>query len=343
MKLKNIIAVLLLVASVQAFGQSNAGMQRMTNGVLYRIYTKNDNPKIKLNDVITFNFVQKTDKDSVLFSSFEAGRPAQIQVQESKNIADLMTVFPLLAATDSALIKVPTDSLFKGAEDQRPPFFPKGSYLSFVLKIEKVQSLEEAMAEQQKVMNEMKSQEAAALAKYAAGSSTKFTATNSGLRYAIARPSVKAKPMKGDTVLVNYIGRTLNGKLFDTSIEAEAKKAGLEQPGRNYEPISVVVGQGQVIPGWDEGLLLFNEGAKGSLLIPSDLAYGARGAGEDIAPFSPLLFDVEIVKVKRVKRAATPAKPATTVKKPVSKTPVKKPASTTVKKPTSTTKAPVKK
>lgn len=333
MKFKNSLAVLLLGASVQVFGQSTEA-QSLPSGVKFQNFTNNQGPKIKLNDVITFNFIQKTDKDSVLFSSFQAGRPATIQVQPSQSVADLMDVFPLMAVKDSALIKVPTDSIFKGADTERPPFFPKGSYLSFIIKIEKVQSMEEAMAEQQKAMAEMKSAESAAAGKYITDNKLKPLATASGLKYVITKAAVKPKPVKGDTVWVNYVGRTLEGKVFDSSIEAEAKKAGLEQPGRQYEPISLVLGQGQVIPGWEEALLLLNEGARAKLIIPSDLAYGPRGAGEDIKPFSTLVFDVELVKVKKPKKAATSSAKPAPAKKVTS--PAKKPA--TVKKPVTSTK-----
>ncbi|MEJ6981872.1 FKBP-type peptidyl-prolyl cis-trans isomerase [Pedobacter sp. P351] len=331
--MKNIITALLLVASVNVMAQGAAEMKKLPNGLKYKIYTSNSGPKIKLNDIITFNFLQKTDKDSILVNSFEANRPATIQVQPARNIADLMDFFPLLALNDSAIVSIPTDSIFNNPEMQRPPFLPQGSALLITVKINKIQSLEEAKADQQKMMDELKSKELSSLAKYLADNKVNAIKTTSGLRYLITKPSVKPKPVKGDTVLVNYIGRTLEGKVFDSSIEAEAKKANLEQPGRNYEPISVVVGQGSVIPGWEEGIVLLNEGSKAKFIIPSDLAYGPQGAGQDIAPFSTLVFDLEIVKVKRPKKVA-----ATVVKKPAAKPVAKKPIA---KKPATKT-APVK-
>jgi hypothetical protein len=174
------------------------------------------------------------------------------------------------------------------------------------------------------------------LAAYLADKKLPLTTTASGLMYAVTTPSTGIKPAKGDTLLVNYIGATLDGNVFDTSIQSEATKAGLEQPGRAYEPIRLVVGNGEVIPGWDEGLLLFNQGSKGTLIIPSDLAYGEQGGGEVIKPFSTLRFDVELVKVIKPKPVAAPAPAATPVKKPTA-TPVKKPAATTVKKPAAAT------
>ncbi|MDF3078998.1 MAG: peptidylprolyl isomerase [Sphingobacteriaceae bacterium] len=337
----------MLFASGIASAQS---MQHLPNGTEYKIIGSSA-AKIKQDDVITFNFIQKTDKDSVLMSSYTGGQPVKIQVQPAKNIGDLMEVFTLLGEKDSAVVRIPTDSLFKEYEQSRPAFLPKGSFLTFNLKIEKVQSVEEATAEAAKMMEELKMQEKAGLASYIATNKLDVKATPSGLMYIVTKPSVKPKPVVGDTVYVNYTGKTVDGTVFDSSIEADAVKAGLSQPGRKYEPISLVVGEGQVIKGWDEGLLLFNEGAKGKLLIQSDLAYGPQGAGDAIKPFSSLIFDVEIVKVKHPKKAVTT--PA--AKKPVAKAPAKPtaktPAKTSATKPGTTkpatkpaaTKAPVKK
>ena len=340
MKLKNSVILALVALSAQVFGQDNADFQRLPNGVQYKIFTTSTSPKIKLNDVVSINMIQKTDKDSVLFSSFKDGHPAKLQVQAPKDPVDLMGFLPLLAVKDSALFKIPTDSIFKGAPDsERPAFFPKGSFLSLTVKVEKVQSMEEAMAEYQTEVTRMKGEENSALAKYIAANNLKPNTTASGLRYLITKSSVKPKPVNGDTVYVNYIGSTLEGKVFDSSIEAEASKAGLQQAGRKYEPIKLVLGQGQVIKGWEEGLLLLNEGSKATFLIPSDLGYGPQGAGQDIKPFSSLRFDLELVKVKKPKAAAKPAvkKPAPAKKK--TGTPAKKPVAP-AKKPTTTTAKP---
>ena len=250
---------------------------------------------------MTFDVIQKTDKDSVLFSSYAMGHPVKIQVQASQNVGDLMDVLMLLTAKDSADVKVPADSIFKGHEDQRPPFLAKGSSLLFTLKIDKVQSLTDAIAEKNAALEAMKTAEITALNKYVADHKLVVKTTPSGLKYFITQPSLKHKPLTGDTLLVNYTGRTLDGKVFDSSIQADAQKAGLNQPGRNYEPLKVIVGTGGVIKGWDEGLLLLNEGSKAEFIIPSSLGYGAEGSGPDIGPYSTLIFDLQLVKIKPIK------------------------------------------
>jgi FKBP-type peptidyl-prolyl cis-trans isomerase FkpA len=305
--MKYILFILALILAVNAKAQGD--LQHTPQGASYRLFTHNTGDRIKLNDIVSFQFIQKTDKDSVLASTYTAGHPVQAQIVPSEKVGDLMAIFPLLTAKDSALVVVPTDSIFKGNEDKRPPFFPKGSNLTYILKIEKVQSLTDFIAD-------IKAAENTGSAKYITDHKLIVKTTPSGLKYVITKPSLKRKPLKGDTVLVNYTGRTVDDKVFDSSIEADAKAAGLQQPGRTYEPIQVIVGTGGVIPGWDEGLLLLNEGSKATFIIPSGLAYGEQGQG-DIRPFSTLVFNVELVKVKPIKHAITP-KPA------VKKTMVKK-------------------
>ena len=312
--------ILLILAAVIAVGaKAQTEMQRTPKGALYQIYTHNTGDRIKLNDVITFHFIQKTDKDSVLASTYMVGHPVQAQIQASQNVADLMEVFPLLTVKDSAMVKVPADSIFKGHEDQRPAFFPKGSYLTFILKIERIQSLNDAMAERNAALEKVKSAEIEEAAKYIASHKLLLKTTPSGLKYIITKPSLRLKPQKGDTVLVNYVGRTLNDKVFDSSIESIAKGAGLQQAGRTYEPLQVVLGVDNIIPGWNEGLLLLNEGSKATFVIPSSLAYGSQGAGDDIKPYNTLVFDVELVKVKPIKHAVAAKATTTTAKKSVHK------------------------
>lgn len=115
--------------------------------------------------------------------------------------------------------------------------------------------------------------------------STGFEETNSGLRYKILQNGDGASAEKGKTVSVHYKGQLADGTVFDSSYK------------RN-EPLEFQVGVGQVIAGWDEGLLLLKEGDKARFVIPSDLAYGSSGAGGVIPPNAMLIFDVELMMVK---------------------------------------------
>jgi len=315
---KYLLFILVLAFAIKANAQDDF-QRTASQGTQYKLLTHNTGDRIKVGDVVTFNVIQKTDKDSILYSSYQTGKPQQAQVQTT---GDLMDIFPLMTVKDSILIRVPTDSIFKNQETRRPPFLPKGSNLLFIMKVEKVQSLAEAMADRDKAMAAAKEEgvkkqaaESGVIDKYVADNKLAVKTTPSGLKYKITKPGLKSKPLAGDTVFVNYVGRRLDGKVFDSSIETAAKEANLQQPGRVFEPIKFALGAQGVIAGWEEGLLLLNEGSKATFIIPSKLAYGDRQSGPDLPPFSTLVFDIELVKVIRVKHAATAKSPATTTHK----------------------------
>ena len=106
--------------------------------------------------------------------------------------------------------------------------------------------------------------------------------TASGLQYIVKEPGGGAAPTPADKVEVHYEGRLLDGTVFDSSMKRGT-------PAQ--------FGVTQVIPGWTEGLQLMKEGAKYTFFIPSDLAYGPRGSGQQIGPDATLIFDVELIKV----------------------------------------------
>lgn len=121
----------------------------------------------------------------------------------------------------------------------------------------------------------------AELDKIAAG----FESTESGLRYQFIQRGDGKRATKGNKVSVHYKGQLLNGTEFDNSYKRK-------------KPIDFTVGVGQVIEGWDEGIMLLNVGDKARFVIPSHLGYGSRGAGGVIPPDATLIFDVELVDVK---------------------------------------------
>ena len=112
-----------------------------------------------------------------------------------------------------------------------------------------------------------------------------FSKTKSGLYYKINKVGSGSNPSTGQTVSVHYKGTLLDKTEFDSSFK------------RNT-PIEFTLGVGQVIPGWDEGIMLLKKGGSGTLIIPPELAYGSSGAGGVIPPNSTLIFEVELVDIK---------------------------------------------
>ena len=111
----------------------------------------------------------------------------------------------------------------------------------------------------------------------------------SGLKYVEVKEGTGAEAKKGDEVVVHYTGWLYNdgkiGKKFDSSVDRK-------------EPFVFPLGAGKVIKGWDEGVAGMKVGGKRKLIIPPELGYGQRGAGNDIPGNATLLFEVELLKLK---------------------------------------------
>ena len=105
----------------------------------------------------------------------------------------------------------------------------------------------------------------------------------SGLQYEVITEGNGQKPAANDTVKVHYTGKLIDGTVFDSSVERGQ---------------AAVFGVTQVIPGWVEALQLMSVGSKWRLYIPSELAYGAQGAGNVIGPNATLIFDVELLGIE---------------------------------------------
>ncbi len=111
--------------------------------------------------------------------------------------------------------------------------------------------------------------------------------TASGLQYIVLTQGDGPSPAAADRVTVHYEGKLLDGKVFDSSYE-------------RGEPAEFLLGA--VISGWTEGVQLMKVGSKYRFFIPSDLAYGGRGAGQDIGPNATLIFEVELISIEQIEQ-----------------------------------------
>ena len=127
-----------------------------------------------------------------------------------------------------------------------------------------------------------------ALANYQEGSGSKKmneVKTPTGLVYVDEVVGTGNSPRQGQTVVVHYTGWLTNGTKFDSSVD-------------RGQPFEFVIGTGQVIQGWDEGVSSMKVGGKRRLTIPAQLGYGARGAGGTIPPNATLIFEVQLLGIK---------------------------------------------
>lgn len=283
----------LLIAAavaVSMFQACSDGFKTSDDGLQYQIHTENDGERIKEGDIVTLQMVYRTDSDSVLFDTYKMGQPIKLMVSAPSFKGDLMSGLKLLTEKDSATFLINADSLFeKTFNFPRPAFIRAGSYLNFAIKVDKVQSKEEIDQEMKAETEKQAALESVNIEKYITDNKLNMTKTASGLQYVITKQGGSEKAAAGDTVVVHYTGKLLNGNKFDSSLDMG-------------KPLEFPVGQSVVIKGWDEAFLLLSKGTKATVIVPSALGYGPSAVGNGAIPaFSTLIFDVELVNIKKAK------------------------------------------
>lgn len=285
-------------------GGSGASAEVLTTekGTRYSLFTGNRTGEIAQNgDYVYFHAAMRSEGDSVLFSTRDAGgEPQVIQIKEmnpdAPQASPIEDVIRKMAQGDSAVIRVSMSSF-----PQKPPGLENDSILLYDIVItekideetfiSRLSAEERAAAEASKAImgreQEMLEFAGGVVSDYTSGKlDGELKETASGLKYIIHEEGTGAQAEAGRGVVVQYIGMlTSDGSVFDQSFQ-------------RGEGIGFPLGQGRVIPGWDEGIALLKEGSRATLFIPSELGYGARGAGGDIPPNSELAFYVELEKVQ---------------------------------------------
>lgn len=273
--------ILALMAAVVLLSACNKTQKTEDGLIEYKIFKTDESARgVVKGDMLLLNMkgIAKT-KDTVLFNSYESGKPYYIPAEEPT----LKGLFSLLKKGDSLEFFVNADSLYlKSFGSPAPESLGSGEIIHFTASLVDVYSQEEMQKKMEEQNAEVIARDSVSLANFVASiGSVEKTAT--GLMYQVKKKGSGKKAKKGVNVSVQYVGSLLNGTIFDQT------KPGT--PDFNFP-----VGMGQVIPGWDEGLQLMSEGDEYKFIIPWNLAYGPRGGGP-IPPYSSLVFEVKLVKV----------------------------------------------
>lgn len=280
-----VLFTVVMPAFISCAGDGGKDFKKLPSGLQYKIVIDKKQPKGKIGDMIKLNLTYSTAKDSVIFSSYQAGgQPVEFPIGNPQFKGDAMEGFTLLGSGDSAIFLMSADSVYKG--QPMPHFAKPGDFIKLSVNVVSVMSkedFEKAQKEEEMKQNET---DAKIIEDYLKKNNLKAEKTASGLYYIVEKQGDGPKAEAGKKVKVNYTGKLLDGKIFDSSLN----------PGR--EPFEFDLGTGQVIRGWDEGIALFNVGGKGTLFIPSAMGYGSRGAGANIPPNSVLIFDIEVLGVQ---------------------------------------------
>ncbi len=325
--------VILLAASISLAACNNE--KKGPGGLLYTIYKSEGKEKIKSGDIVKVDFIQTNDKDSIVYSTYDASNPQIFPVGKKVYAGDMNDVLFLFGEGDSVQFKINIDTNIKYSGQPRPEELKNEKYMTYTVKIHKVfaKKANEAdstfqkrandffQADYKATMDKRRADEDAKIKKYIADNNLKVKTTPSGLNYVITEPGSGAKPVMGDTAMVNYTGKFTskksdgNDNVFDTSVEAVYKKTMKPNPQATFGPRPLVVGDG-IVKGFAEGIQLIGKGGKITLIFSSKLGWGAQGGGP-IAPYSPVVFDIELKDIKKPAPdlVITPIPPVPTAKK----------------------------
>ena len=285
---------------------NNITVQPTSSGV-YIIPTDPGNGiKMDTGCMVKLHFSVANIEGKQIFSSYDRPEPMKFQYGNRFDTKGIEEAIGTLKKGGKAKVIVPSSMAFgeAGKGNIVPPF----STLVYKVEILDIQSKADYEKEQaaEKKKAELKKQtakkdEAVERAKYLKEHKITTKPTKSGLYYIERAKGTGPQAIPGKQVKLHYTGTLLNGKKFDSSLD------------RN-KPFEFILGRGQVVPGWDEGIALMKQGGKATLIIPSDIAYGDQ-PNQNIPAFSTLVFEVELLEVADPTPPKTSTQPVKTGKK----------------------------
>jgi peptidylprolyl isomerase len=254
---------------------NNIDIKPTKSGLLYEDVRIGVGPLAQNGDFVTVNFSISLLDGTQIFSSTEQGEPVFFELGKPFDTEGMNEALLKMREGGRARIIIPSNLAF--GEKGRGNIIPPYSTLISDIELVNIQTKKEYEDEQ-------RNDESVLIKKYLNENNITVSPTESGLYYIEREKGSGPQAQAGDKVSVWYTGMLLDGTVFDAS------------SNRN-KAFEFVLGQGQVIKGWDEGIAMMKQGGKATLVIPSKLGYGERGSGQKILPFSPLVFEVELQKV----------------------------------------------
>ncbi len=266
--------------------QEYPGYKHYRHGIYYQLHKiGEDTRKPKVGDFVTVDLIYKTLDDSVFFTG---RRKFQVTRPDFKGAID--ECFMMITAKESATFIISASDFFKKTlQTNLPKFFDDYSKMKVTIEIIEIQTEKAYRKEKEAFLHWIKDfgdYEKIILRQFIEEKELPEKPGSSGMYFINIRKGEGKKIEIGDTITINYEGKFLNGKFFDSTVK------------RN-QPFQFVYGtEWQVVKGLEEALGMMHEGEKSLIILPSELAFGTKGSSTGIIPpFTSLIFEVEILKV----------------------------------------------
>lgn len=283
-------------------GANKDGFKTTDSGLMYRFESQNKNgQQVQEGDVLVGEMTIVFDSVTQFDNTGHADRILQAVHTFD---GDLYEGLMLMHVGDKATFAIDADAMAKYLQNgQMPKGYEqgKGMKIYYTISLQDVVTSEELAQEQANYIAEMQERqqnEPQLIADYIKAQNITVKPTANGVYIVVKKKGNGPKVAAGKTVAMNYTGTLTDGTMFDSNVESDAKLGNIYDARRQYAPMEYIVGEQPLIPGWEEGVMGQPQGTILQLVIPSSMGYGSRGAGGVILPYSPLVFDIEIVSVK---------------------------------------------
>ena len=281
------VFVLLVIASCSKDSKYK-GFSKNDAGIYYRLHSFGESKKqVKPGDYITSDITYKKMNDSVFFK----GR-RKFQISEPSFEGSIDGCFLMLTESEKATFILPVKSFFsRTLEASVPSFFNESDSLKVVVDLIEVQRKKEFLREKEAFLNWIKDfgdYEKVQLQQFLEEKNIEAKPTKSGLYRVVLEKGNGTEVEKGDTVVIHYEGKFLNGKFFDSTIQRK-------------QPLEFVYGtKMQVIEGLDEIIGKMQEGEKALAILPSEKAFGKTGSSTGIIPpYTSVIYEIDLVEVRK--------------------------------------------
>jgi len=254
------------------------------NGLKYRIIRKEDKKQIQLNDIVQLNLTYSDMRDSVLYDSRVIGDSFILKVSTPSFVGGFEEGLLLLGEGDSAEFLLSADSVFqKQFQQPRPPYIALGAMLKFKVGIRKVMSEKEFSEKIRREYAEQQQDQIRAIEGYLVQNSITAQPSSPGVYFIILKEGSGRIPVYGDSVELKYSGKTLNGRIFDSSNKA----------GKN---LTYKIGSGGYLEAWERAITTMKTGTLARLILTSDNAF-RKSTKAPVPPDTPVVFDIELLRI----------------------------------------------
>jgi FKBP-type peptidyl-prolyl cis-trans isomerase FkpA len=279
-------AAFLLILFIAACSTDQEGFNKTDNGLYYKVIESGKGKELpETGDLLIMDIEYRNNRDSVLFDSETKSDSFTVVLVEPTYKGGIEEGFAMMHEGDHWQFKVSADSVFLRTffHESLPPYIEPGSYLKFQVKLQRIikKSVADSLARAEDIR--LRQNEFSKIELYLRQENMDVMPTQNGAYIKTIKAGNGIVADSGDSVVVNYTGKTLDGREFDKVTDAEGS-------------LRFVAGTGMVLPGWDEVIPYLDEGSVSIVVLPSDLTFGATGYG-DLPGYTTLVFEIEVKQI----------------------------------------------